>query len=175
MAANTRAWNHTGAVRNGPALFTGVLRCRRCGRKLVVCYTGNAHNVLRYVCVCGARDHGEPRCISFGGLVVDDAIGKEILRVVQPAAVAAAVVASEAAAHQPDEVLNAWTRVGSGTVRGSPSAETIRCDRSRESLSRRRVGATLEYRIAACPRNRGAHRATHARPQSARGPNPRRM
>src|SRR5438094_178239 len=109
MAANTRAWNHTGAVTNGPALLTGVLRCRRCGRKLVVCYTGNAHNVLRYVCVRGARDNGEPRCISFGGLVVDDAIGKEILRVVQPAAVAAAVVASEVAAHQRDDVLNAWT------------------------------------------------------------------
>jgi hypothetical protein len=42
--------------------------------------------------------------------VVDDAIGKEILRVVQPAAVAAAIVASEAAAHQQDEVLKAWTR-----------------------------------------------------------------
>jgi hypothetical protein len=42
--------------------------------------------------------------------VVDNAIGKEILRVVQPAAVDAAVVASEAAAHKQDEVLNAWTR-----------------------------------------------------------------
>jgi DNA invertase Pin-like site-specific DNA recombinase len=110
MAANTRAWDHAGPVRNGPALLPGLLRCRRCGRKLVVCYTGNAHNVLRYICVRGARDNGEPRCISFGGLVVDDAIGKEILRVVQPAAVDAAVVASEAAAHQRDEVLNAWTR-----------------------------------------------------------------
>jgi DNA invertase Pin-like site-specific DNA recombinase len=110
MAANTRAWDHAGPVRNGPALVTGLLRCRRCGRKLVVCYTGNAHNVLRYICVRGARDHGEPRCISFGGLVVDDAIGKEILRVVQPAAVDAAVVASEAVAHQQDEVLKAWTR-----------------------------------------------------------------
>jgi hypothetical protein len=110
MATNTRAWHHAGAVTNGPALVAGLLRCRRCGRKLVVCYTGNAHNVLRYVCVRGARDNGEPRCISFGGLVVDDAIGKEILRVVQPAAVDAAVVASEAAVHQQDEVLNAWTR-----------------------------------------------------------------
>jgi hypothetical protein len=27
--------------------LTGLLRCRRCGRKLVVCYTGDAHNVLR--------------------------------------------------------------------------------------------------------------------------------
>jgi hypothetical protein len=78
--------------------------------ELVVCYTGNAHNVLRYICVRGARDNGEPRCISFGGLVVDDAIGKEILRVVQPAAVDAAIVASEVAAHQQDEVLKAWTR-----------------------------------------------------------------
>ena len=110
MAANTRAWDHVGPARYGPALVPGLLRCRRCGRKLVVCYTGNAHNVLRYVCVRGARDNGEPRCISFGGLVVDDAIGKEILRVVQPAAVDAAVVASEAVAHQQDEVLNAWTR-----------------------------------------------------------------
>ena len=110
MAANTRAWDHVGPVRHGPALVPGLLRCRRCGRKLVVCYTGNAHNVLRYVCVRGARDNGEPRCISFGGLVVDDAIGKEILRIVQPAAVDAAIVASEAAAHQQDEVLKAWTR-----------------------------------------------------------------
>ena len=110
MAANTRAWQHTGAATSGPALLSGLLRCRRCGRKLVVCYTSNAHNVLRYICVRGARDNGEPRCISFGGLLVDDTVAKEILRVVQPAAVDAAVVASEAAAHQQDEVLNAWTR-----------------------------------------------------------------
>jgi hypothetical protein len=37
-------------------------------------------------------------------------MAKEILRVVQPAAVDAAVVASKAAAHQQDEVLAAWTR-----------------------------------------------------------------
>jgi hypothetical protein len=110
MAANTRAWNQAGPATNGPALLTGLLRCRRCGRKLVVCYTGNAHNVLRYICVRGARDNGEPRCISFGGLVVDDAIDKEILRVVQPAAIDAAVVASEAAARHRDEVVHAWTR-----------------------------------------------------------------
>jgi hypothetical protein len=110
MATNVRGWQRTGAATRGPGLLTGLLRFRRCGRKLVVCYTGNAHNVLRYICVRGARDNGEPRCISFGGLVVDDAMTKEILRVVQPAAIEAAVVASEAAAQRQDEVLNAWTR-----------------------------------------------------------------
>jgi hypothetical protein len=43
-------------------------------------------------------------------MLVDDAIAKEILRIVQPAAIDAAVVASDAAAHQQDDVLNAWTR-----------------------------------------------------------------
>jgi DNA invertase Pin-like site-specific DNA recombinase len=110
MASNVRGWGHTGAVANGPALLTGLLRCRRCGRKLMVWYTGNAHNVLRYACHRGALDNGEPRCISFGGLTVDATMADEILRVVQPAAVEAAVVASEGAARQQDEVLEAWTR-----------------------------------------------------------------
>jgi hypothetical protein len=68
----------------------------------MVCYTGNAHDVLRYGCMRGARDNGEPRCISFGGIPVDDAMAKEILRVVQPA--------RDTAARQQDEVLTAWTR-----------------------------------------------------------------
>ena len=55
-------------------------------------------------------DNGEPRCISFGGLLVDAAMAKEVLRVVQPAAIDAAVVASEEAARQQDDVLDAWTR-----------------------------------------------------------------
>src|ERR1700682_2839418 len=107
---NTELRQYSVWATKGLGFATDLLRCRRCGRKLVVCYTGNAHNVLRYACVRGARDYGEPRCISFGGLVVDDAMAKEILRVVQPAAVDAAVVASKAAAHQQDEVLAAWTR-----------------------------------------------------------------
>ena len=82
----------------------------RCGRKLIVCYTGNAHNVLRYACHRGALDNDEPRCTSFGVLSVDAAMADEILRVVQPAAVDAAVVASEDAARRQDEMLNAWKR-----------------------------------------------------------------
>src|SRR3989449_5303547 len=58
MAANTRAWNHTGAVTNGPALLTGGLRCRRGGRTVVVCHTSNAHNVLGYLSVRGSPRNG---------------------------------------------------------------------------------------------------------------------
>jgi DNA invertase Pin-like site-specific DNA recombinase len=110
MTENLRGPGHTGAATNGTALLAGLLRCRRCGRKLMVWYTGHASNVLRYVCSRGALDNGEPRCIGFGGVSVDVAMAKEVLRVVQPAAVEAAVVASEEAARQQDDVLHAWRR-----------------------------------------------------------------
>jgi hypothetical protein len=110
MTENLRGPGQAGAVTQGVALLAGLLRCRRCGRKLMVCYTGRAHDVLRYVCARGARDNGEPRCIGFGGVSVDAAMAKELLRVVQPAAIDAAVVASEGAARQQDEVLHAWRR-----------------------------------------------------------------
>ena len=90
--------------------MSGVLRCRRCGRRLTVWYTGHAHHVLRYACHRGELDNGEPRCISFGGRIVDAMMAKEVLRVVQPAAVAAAVLASDEASHQQDEVRQVWTR-----------------------------------------------------------------
>jgi recombinase-like zinc beta ribbon protein/recombinase len=110
LAENVQGWERLGAVKHGSALLAGLLRCRRCGRKLALHYTGNNHGFLRYGCVRGRLDHGEPNCISFGGVSVDDAIGREVLRVVQPGAVEAAVLASREAARQQDDVREALHR-----------------------------------------------------------------
>jgi DNA invertase Pin-like site-specific DNA recombinase len=99
-----------GAAKNGQALLAGLLRCGRCGRKLSVRYTGNRHDVLRYCCIRGSLDNGEPRCIAFGGIIVDQAIGREVLRVVQPAAIEASMLAHEQRARQRDDVLEALER-----------------------------------------------------------------
>src|SRR5215831_12333928 len=107
---NNRGPGKTGAIQSGPALLGGLLRCRRCGRKLMIKYTGNHHDVVRYACDRGWMDNGAPRCIAFGGMTADDAMAKEILRVVQPAALEAAVLASEEEAHKQDEVLEALQR-----------------------------------------------------------------
>ena len=107
---NNRGPGKTGAIQSGPALLGGLLRCRRCGRKLMINYTGNHHDVVRYVCDRGWMDNGAPRCIAFGGITVDEAMATEILRVVQPAALEAAVLASEEETHKQDEVLEALQR-----------------------------------------------------------------
>jgi len=107
---NMRGWQQSGAVQNGLALLCGLLRCRRCGRKLTVQYTGEYHNVVRYCCNRGSLDNGQPKCIAFGGTTVDEAIGQQLLRVVQPAAVESAIMASEEEVRKRDEVLEALRR-----------------------------------------------------------------
>lgn len=82
-----------GAPKRGPALLAGLLRCRRCGRKLMVAYSGKNASVPRYQCHRGRLDNMEAKCISFGGTSADDAVSEEILHVVRPQAVEAAVLA----------------------------------------------------------------------------------
>ena len=110
LADNVQGWGRRGAVKNGVALLTGLLRCRRCGRKLLVYYTGVQHKFLRYACRRGQLDQGEPKCIAFGGIPVDEVIGREILRVVQPQAMEAAVLASQSLSQQHDDVKEALHR-----------------------------------------------------------------
>jgi len=101
---------HRGAVKHGDALLAGILRCRRCGRKLTLRYTGGRHDILRYSCSRGWMDNGEPRCIAFGGLRVDDAIAAEVLRVVEPAAIEAARQAQRQELKHRDDVRHALAR-----------------------------------------------------------------
>jgi DNA invertase Pin-like site-specific DNA recombinase len=107
---NVRGWQQSGAVQKGAALLGGLLRCRRCGRKLMVQYSGERGDIVRYGCKRGWLDNGQPRCIAFGGTTVDEAIGQQLLRVVQPAAVESAIMASEEEVRKRDEVLEALKR-----------------------------------------------------------------
>lgn len=107
---NVPASKHHGAPKHGNALLAGLVRCRRCGRKLSVRYSGTKHNIPRYSCCRGQLDNGEPKCIAFGGLRVDDAIEEALLQVVGPGAIEAAVQAQAEAATRRDQVREALTR-----------------------------------------------------------------
>jgi len=73
----------------------------------MVAYTGNGPFVLRYVCHRSALDNGEPPCITFAGLSLDEAISREILTVLEPAAIEAAVLATKQETWQQDEIMAA--------------------------------------------------------------------
>lgn len=94
-----------GAVRGGAALLAGLLRCGHCGQRLQVAYTGRRSNVLRYVCRSGHLNHGEKACISFGGRPADAAVGDEIVRILQPIGLDAALRAIEDSARETSETV----------------------------------------------------------------------
>lgn len=99
-----------GAARCGIGLLGGVLRCRRCGRILRVYYKGDENQFVRYACSRAELDTKEARCIAFSGAPVDAAVARELLRVVAPAAIEAAVLANQQEAQAHSEVIAALRR-----------------------------------------------------------------
>ena len=102
------------AIMARPSMATrcspGLIRCKRCGRKLTLRYSGMKHHIPRYSCSRGWMDNAEPRCIAFGGLRVDDAIEEALLSVVGPGAIAAATAAEQEAGQRRDQVRDALGR-----------------------------------------------------------------
>ena len=81
-----------GAARQGELILAGLLRCGHCGRKMYVGYGKSG----RYYCQGANVNHGAERCISFGGLKADQAVGTEVMRVLKPLGIDAAIKAIEA-------------------------------------------------------------------------------
>ena len=112
-----------GAAKRGPALLVGLLRCRRCGRKLSIDYTGaRSRPYPRYTCRRGHLDYSEPKCIAFGGTTVDEIVSREVLRVVRPAAIEAAVAARQEWLSSEDDVA--------GNIRHELEAARFEADRA---------------------------------------------
>lgn len=94
LAAN--AYGKAGGAksgRGGRALLPGLLLCARCGRRLTVAYSGRAPGQPVYRCEGPNQMLGRPRCLIFGAKRVEAAIGRALLRAVEPMAIEAAVQA----------------------------------------------------------------------------------
>jgi hypothetical protein len=90
LAESRPRWSmddNRGAIRDGRALLAGLLRCGKCGRKLRVIY--NRKSSAMYHCD-GAESRGSNHCVSFGAKYVDQEVGKQLCRAMEPLAIEAA-------------------------------------------------------------------------------------
>lgn len=85
LAQNRSRADALGAPRQGPALLRGLLRCGRCGYRMVVNYN-NAKNGLRYNCHRALTCYGAPACQSLSGKRLDAFVTEQVLAALQPAA-----------------------------------------------------------------------------------------
>ena len=110
---NTRPQAHqpgTGAVREGCALLQGLAVCGRCGRKLAVHYNRD-YSTPGYHCHGRNLAEGRAtRCLSIGGIQIDQAVAEAFLAALTPAGVEAALVAAEALAADRDAALSQWRK-----------------------------------------------------------------
>ena len=74
---------------------------------LRVHYLGKGRKEMRYQCVNGHINQGVPKCIAFGGVRVDQAVSGEILQVIEPMAIDAALEAAQQIAQQHGERTHA--------------------------------------------------------------------
>ena len=89
--------------RGGRALLAGLLTCGRCGRRLMVSYSGRGPGQPVYRCDRMNLMLGQPRCLTFSGPRVDAAIARELLRAVEPIAIEAALEAERMHMESQDE------------------------------------------------------------------------
>jgi DNA invertase Pin-like site-specific DNA recombinase len=83
-----------GAPREGPALLGGLVRCQRCGWRMRVVYN-HTRGRPRYHCPRQRDEVDCTQCQSLPARVLDDLVGRQVLRAVEPAALALSLKAAE--------------------------------------------------------------------------------
>jgi len=94
LEANRARTEAAGAVRQGPSLLGGILRCGRCGQRMMVAYSGRASR-LRYSCGRAMVEYAEPLCQSLAGRVLDDLVATQVLAALEPAALELSLAAAD--------------------------------------------------------------------------------
>jgi excisionase family DNA binding protein len=131
----------TKSGRGGRALLSGLLRCRRCGKAVQVGYCRG--QAARYACRTWRPGQSRSNCLAFGTAKPDQAVAKEVLLVVEPAAVEAALMAHADIEERDDERRRALE-----LERQQADYEVRLCARRYESVDpdNRLVAAELEAR-----------------------------
>ena len=132
--------DNRGAPREGLALLAGLLRCGQCGSRLRVGYKKDS---ALYYCD-GGHEKGSRRCQSFGTSLIDEKLGQELCRALEPYSLEAALRAAELKDSQRSRQLE--------EARLQVEAAQYQADRAFEQFDlcdpkNRHVTGTLEERL----------------------------
>ena len=114
IADNQARGQSRGPVREGSALLKGLLVCGRCGCRMMVQYDrsqagqGAQLNRPRYVCARHAIDYGQSLCQSLTGGVLDRFVARQVLAVLEPAALELSLSAAEDIQRQRATIDRQW-------------------------------------------------------------------
>jgi len=97
MAENSNIGKALAAPRHGPSVLSGLIKCGRCGHRMLVGYANikaaSGAKTLRYSCQRDAIDYGADRCQSLSGKVLESFVIERLLQAVSPASLELSLVA----------------------------------------------------------------------------------
>lgn len=143
ISENRPRWNmqqNRGAIREGLALLTGLLRCARCGAKIRVGYKKES---ALYYCD-GGHEKGSRRCFACGSVAIDAAVSAQLCLALAPHAIEAAqLAAAQFEAERARRIENAAMQVEAAQYSADRAYEQYdQCD-----PKNRHVADTLERRL----------------------------
>ena len=142
LASNRARAEAAGAVRQGPSLLGGILRCGRCGQRMMVAYSGRVSR-LRYSCSRAMVEYAEPVCQGLAGRVLDDLVAAQVLAALKPAALELSLAAADDVQQERTRLHQNWQQQ---LERARYEAERARRQYDALEPENRLVGRELERR-----------------------------
>jgi DNA invertase Pin-like site-specific DNA recombinase len=148
ITENRPRWNmqqNTGAIKEGFALLSGLLRCGHCGGKIYVRYKAHRSEAEGAMYFCNRiSDSRSKSCISFGSKLIDRRVGEELCKALGPLSIKASIAAMELKEKQrTQEIDNARKQVEATEYESDRAFEQYNlCD-----PKNRLVASTLEGRL----------------------------
>jgi Recombinase zinc beta ribbon domain/Recombinase len=97
-----------GAIRHGPSLLTGLLRCGRCGRRMATAYSNNSAG-LRYTCHQDKSVYGGPRYQALVGKPLAVLVSALVLEALEPAALEVSLQGAADVEAERQQLHQQWT------------------------------------------------------------------
>jgi hypothetical protein len=106
LRQNCSRWETTGAPRQGAALLSGLVTCGQCGTRMHVSYSGTQPG--RYDCGQHLKHGRERKCHGLPASVVDQLVGQQLLRALEPAALEVSLEACDAIQKERERLALHW-------------------------------------------------------------------
>ena len=94
-----------GVARKGATLLAGLVRCGRCGQRMVAQY---CDGYPRYVCVYGTTVYAGPSCQSLAARAVDRVVEALVLRALEPSALEVSLAVASDLEHERTREEQQW-------------------------------------------------------------------
>jgi DNA invertase Pin-like site-specific DNA recombinase len=108
LRQNRSSFATRGAPRQGSALLGGLAACVRCGWRMFVMYRGRPE-APRYVCNrYNPPRPGQPRCPSVSARTIDDAVSRQVLAALAPAAIELSLTAADGLRQEAEQFEAHW-------------------------------------------------------------------